>query len=353
MYYVELDVNNLDRWFSGAIGATGANANGVGGYSVYFSDRRGNVADPVSGTKTGSLGFNDFVNPADPIACPNGVLDQGEDIEGDLPPTLRVYGGAARPLINPLGGAAMPNLQANVFCPGVAPIWRLYASAQEARENPALFFRRALKIVNGSTISLGTACFGAAPNPPCGLTVASENPVYIQGNYNAPGGNMAAPGTVAASVAGDAVTLLSNNWNDVNSFISPYAINNAAGAACCRLAAQTSYRVAIIAGKGIPFPQPVGEPQDFGTDGGLHNFLRFLENWGGVNCNYEGSLVSFYYNRQAVGLYKTNAEVYSPPNRIYSFDSNFSLGPQWLPPRTPTLRAINTIGFSQMLMPTQ
>ena len=56
---------------------------------------------------------------------------------------------------------------------------------------------------------------GAAPNPPCGLTIASENPVYIQGDFNAPGGNLAAANTVATSVAADAVTLLSDNFNDV------------------------------------------------------------------------------------------------------------------------------------------
>jgi hypothetical protein len=147
------------------------------------------------------------------------------------------------------------------------------------------------------------------------------------------------------------VTLLSDNWNDVNSFMNPYldTANNLTG----RDAVTTSYRVALIAGKQIPFPLPPGEPQvDFGTDGGLHNFLRYVENWGPATLNYEGSLVSFYYSRQAIGLYK-GAPVYSPPNRIYDFDSNFTQGPQWLPPRTPTLRTVNTIGFSQMLMPTQ
>jgi hypothetical protein len=153
---------------------------------------------------------------------------------------------------------------------------------------------------------------------------------------------------VAASVAADAITLLSDNWNDINSFINPYSIITPG-----RNAAQTGYRLALIAGKGIPFPQPAGEQADFGTDGGLHNFLRFLENWGGVNCFYEGSLVSFYYNRQGIGLYKTGNAVYSPPNRNYKFDANFSLGPQWLPPRTPQLRSINTIGFTQNIMPTQ
>jgi hypothetical protein len=152
---------------------------------------------------------------------------------------------------------------------------------------------------------------------------------------------------VAASVAADAVTLLSDSWNDVNSFISPYNVGGRSGVT-------TSYRVAVIAGKQIPFQVPanyVATQQDFGTDGGLHNFLRYIENWGGA-LNYQGSLVSFYFSRQAIGTYK-GSPVYSPPSRVYDFDPNFTNGPQWLPPRTPSLRTVNTIGFSQMLMPTQ
>jgi hypothetical protein len=200
--------------------------------------------------------------------------------------------------------------------------------------------------VDGQTLNLGTSCYGASPNPPCGLTIAAENPAYIQGDFNAPNNGTWSGSSVAASVSADAVTLLSDSWNDVNSFITPYDYTS-------RPATQTAYRVAIIGGKGIPFPQPSGQPEDYGTDGGLHNFLRFLENWGGVNCYYKGSLVSFYYNRQGIGLYKTNNTVYNPPNRQYSFDTNFTQGPQWLPPLTPVLRTINTIGFSQEIMPTQ
>ena len=73
MNYIELDVNNLTRWFKGNIGANGANANGVGGYEVYFSDRRGNLVDPTPGIniQTGSFGFNDIVNRSDaPNGCP-------------------------------------------------------------------------------------------------------------------------------------------------------------------------------------------------------------------------------------------------------------------------------------------
>jgi PilX N-terminal len=353
MYYVELDVTNLDKWFMGTLGApdSGAAAYGVGGYAVYFSDRRGNAVEnqgaPASGIKMGSLGYNDFVNPASGLACPNANLDAGEDLEGDG--VLRTYGGAYEPVlpINPVAGmtSANANFQANPNCAGTVALWQVYKVTGEARENAPYFFRHALKLVNGTTISLGTACYGGAPNPPCGLTVASENPVYVQGDYNAPGGSVSGAGAIASSVAADAVTLLSDNWNDVNSYIGPY--NNG-----LRNAVNTQYRVAIIAGKQIPFAIPAGEGQvDFGTDGGLHNFLRYIENWGGDTLTYEGSLVSFYFSRQAIGLYKGTP--YSPPAREYAFDNNFTQGPQWLPPRTPTLRTVNTIGFSQMMMPTQ
>jgi hypothetical protein len=243
-------------------------------------------------------------------------------------------------------------LLANPTCGGTNWPGVVYDHNQEARENAPVFFRRALKLVDGATLNLGTSCYGAAPNPPCGLTIASENPIYVQGDYNAPAsGAWTTTPSVAASIVGDSVTFLSDNWNDVNSFLFPYHAAN-------RISVQTAYRAAIIGGKGIPFPQPGGQSEDFGTDGGVHNFLRFLEQWTNsagaqITCFYDGSLVSFYYNRQGIGTYKTGGDVYSPPNRDYTFDSNFTLGPQWLPPNTPVLRSINTIGFTQMLMPTQ
>jgi PilX N-terminal len=345
MGYIELDAKNLATWLKNNQAALGLDNNT--GFTVYFSDRRGEAIDPNSGTKTGSYGYNDFVNNlSDPNnGCPNGALDPGEDLEGTVPPTLRTYGGLSITPLNALvfpapyaGGPFQPNC-GNTNWPGY-----VYDRTQEARQNSPVLFRRALKIVDGATLSLGTSCYGAAPNPPCGLSIAAENPVYIQGDYNAPPDGSWGGNPVAAAVAGDAVTLLSDNWNDTNSFLFPYAAGS-------RNAVQTAYRVALIGGKGIPFAQPAGQPEDFGTDGGLHNFLRFLETW--PICYYEGSLVSFYYNHQAVGTYKTGSGVYSPPDRHYSFDANFTLGPQWLPPDTPVLRSINTIGFTQMLMPTQ
>jgi hypothetical protein len=148
---------------------------------------------------------------------------------------------------------------------------------------------------------------------------------------------------VATAVMADAVTLLSGNWSDRNSFLNPHTPGQ-------RAASSAWYRLAVIAGKGIPFQQPAGTAQDFGTDGGAHNFLRYLENWGGQTLSYRGSIVSFYRSRQANGTYKCCTDVYSPPVRGYNFDVEF-LTPALLPPKTPMFRDVNTTGFAQIIRP--
>ena len=124
-------------------------------------------------------------------------------------------------------------LTANANCPGpgTGRTWPYaVAKATDLRENPPIFFRRALKLVNGQSLGFVANPLGVCGAVPCGLTIASENPVYIQGDYNN-NPNMdatfATPNAdlhVAASVVADAVTLLSDNWNDVNSFAFPYGI---------------------------------------------------------------------------------------------------------------------------------
>jgi hypothetical protein len=324
IHYVELDIANLARWFRGEIGTSGANAMNTTGYVVYFSDRRSNRN--ADNNETGEYGFEDFVNPNSANGTPNALLDTGEDVNGngDLDvygqdPTQNLPPGAA----NPLDGTARP--------------WTAITAAI-ARVNRPLFFRRSLMLVNGQTVNVG-----ARGGNPLGLAIATENPLYVKGNYNA---NGTFSGTHApCSLIADSVTLLSNNWNDAVSFNSPH---NPSG----RAATTTWYRAAIVAGKGIAFPHPAGTDQDFGTDGGAHNFLRLLEDWGGDTLNYRGSIVSLFFNRQAVGAYKCCTNVYSPPTRGYNFDVDF-LTPSLLPPRTPMFRDINITGFSRLLMPNQ
>ncbi len=326
MHYIEVDARNLSRWFQGVIGASGANAMSVTGYVLYFSDRRTNRN--AANLETGEYGFEDIVNPASAAGTPNGVLDLGEDFNANT--ALDTYG-------------QVPRLQAGMTAPldGAARPWtnvdptNIYAAAVEqgiARRNPPIFFRRGLKLVNGGLGNIVTP----------GLAVASENPVYVQGHWNANAAGFGNP-HAATAVLADAVTFLSNNWNDRRSFTDPHNQTP-------RAATTTWYRMAIIAGKGISFPQPAGTGQDFGTDGGAHNFLRYLENWGGQGLNYRGSIVSLFTSRQANGTYKCCADVYSPPTRGYAFDTEF-LTPSLLPPRTPMFRDVNATGFAQLIRP--
>jgi hypothetical protein len=372
MNYIELDVNNLSRWILGSIGTSGKSAENVTGYAVYFSDRRGETTDPTAGYKTGAYGFNDNVNANDAAnGCPNGTLDTGEDyaqtgalvkyankpiplnndsgtyigVDGTVFPTGSFNVGTASKPVLQTSNVFVPNT-ADATCTGLSTNWpgAEYFQSVDARENPPLFFRHALKIVNGSTISLGTC-----DSVPCGLTIASENPVYLQGNYNCmPSscgtGTYVTTGNAPASVVADSVTFLSVNWNDVNSFAYPYTPGGRPGNT-------TTYRAAIAAGKGVEFVQVSGTAQDYGTDGGVHNFLRYLESWGGT-LYYKGSLVSFYYSEQGIGVFKCCTTVYGPPTRGYEFDSEF-LTPALLPPRTPMLRDVNNIGFTQDVSPLQ
>lgn len=319
MHYVELDVANLSRWFRGEIGVSGVNARNVNGYTVYFSDRRNNRND--LNTETGEYGFEDFVNPGSATGTPNGIQEGGENVNGDA--VFDTYGQTPRFVGSaPLNGAARPW---TVVPPGVAQV------------NRATLFRRALKLTNGSLGNLHRA----------GLTITSENPVYVHGNYNASAlgfGNRPASPHAAAAIIADAVTLLSNAWNDNVSFAFPQDPDN-------RVAGETWYRMAIIGGKGPSFRRAGiagAPPDDFGTDGGVHNFLRYIESWAGRRLNYRGSIASFYFNRQAVGTYKCCTNVYEPPTRGYNFDVEF-LQPAFLPPETPMFRDINTTGFTQVI----
>ena len=142
------------------------------------------------------------------------------------------------------------------------------------------------------------------------------------------------------------MTLLSSAWSDQNSFVNPYDSNNRTRAAA------NWYRVAIIGGKGPAFPWPAaGNPNGtFGTDGGAHNFLRYLEKGAGTT-NYRGAIATFYYNRQVTGTYKFgNSTVYAAPDRQYNFDTDF-LDPAKLPPLTPVFRDLNALGFAQEIRP--
>jgi hypothetical protein len=130
-------------------------------------------------------------------------------------------------------------------------------------------------------------------------------------------------------LAGDAVTLLSTNWQDqVGDRAFGVASVQITG---CNLGAnpasasatETTIVSAILAGH-------VETGATWG--GGINNFPRFLECWTGVNNRIIGSMVIGFrsvYQRSRYHLF-----AYRPPNRLWSFDTNFA-NPAQQPPGTP------------------
>ena len=168
---------------------------------------------------------------------------------------------------------------------------------------------------------------GVLPNG--GLTVASVNPIYIQGDYNtgttattpsssipsnvSNANNTASPTASGytrqpSSVIGDAVMLLSNAWSDSN---SSKDISS-------RVASNTTYNTAILAG----FMPSTSSSYS----GGANNFPRFLETWNNKYCTYFGSMAELFPSITFTGKWDTG-NIYAPPNRCWNFDPLFLNNP--------------------------
>jgi hypothetical protein len=166
------------------------------------------------------------------------------------------------------------------------------------------------------------------------ITIATDEGMYIQGDLNT-GGSTAAdvpsngttPGAShvannytekSVAVAADAVTILSNNWDD----------SKAASSVTARVATNTTVNAGLITGNVPTDYNNSGNPS-----GGVHNLPRFLEMWldpgksyQEVNFTYYGSMIQLFQSKSFTGLWYTN-NIYWPPNRIWNFDTLFKTNP--------------------------
>jgi hypothetical protein len=155
------------------------------------------------------------------------------------------------------------------------------------------------------------------------LTVATPDPLYVWGNYNAPTSALGTTNTSAtrpASFAADAVTILSPAWTDANSTAALSSRNPTA----------TTVNAAILTG--------IVPSNGTSYSGGVENFPRFLENWSGVTFTYNGSMVAMFNSSIATGAWG-GANVYNAPSRNWAFDLNF-MNATKLPPGTPEFKAV-------------
>jgi hypothetical protein len=322
---IDIDMNNLGKLLrgdwdgqflanaalpGGSFSSADVQDNGGSGYIVYVSDRRGDRDDD------GEYDMEDIYINSD--GTPNGTMQTGEDVNHD--------------------GVL------NVDYGWESDRYTVSVPTDQAAVADHKYFRRGVRLINGQTL-IGTTTKG--------YSVASENGVYILGDYNATG--VSAVGTptpynqyngaqVPASVVADAITVLSNNWKDSQSFRNPFNQGTRAGT-------ETTVRTALLMGDTLSSLKVAGVPNSGGGDadlcGGVHNFPRFLEAWG-ARLNYCGSLINLFNSRQHNGGHKNGSNTYSPPTRNWVFDSSF-LDATRLPPGTPFFQFVQMTGFRQTL----
>ena len=170
---------------------------------------------------------------------------------------------------------------------------------------------------------------GAAPpvNGGLGFTVATPNPLYVGGHYNATN-NLGSTNTSTAlpcALMSDALTVLSPNWQDSKSGL---AYSSGSGV---RNAANTTINAAIVTGA---VPSTGSSKTTF--SGGVHNLTRMLENWSGDTLTLNTSIINLYNSQKATHQWMYQGTYYNPPTRNWSFDNNF-LNPAKQPPGIPTV----------------
>ena len=154
---------------------------------------------------------------------------------------------------------------------------------------------------------------GQLGNP---ITLTTDRPFYIQGDYNVTNWQ-------SSAMVGDAISILSNIWSDA-----------AHSGPALTVAASTEVNIAILAGHSAT----ACDWFDCGANpygGGIENYPRFIERWQGKTLTYRGSLVSLSTSVMAIGQWSYGS-YYTAPTRNWMFDTRFE-DPANLPPGTPVV----------------
>ena len=410
---IDINMRNLARWVDGVFdnnllsgtNAVSTNIDGSEGYVLYISDRRGDrVKQEQNAAKQNIFTTNGTVDNEDVYGYnqSNGnTPDAGEDVidagfdpatgknkKGSLQIDTKELPGPAQIAIPSSTPAPPSGVDAADFTRSVTVAeWQLPSNTSPFVGHPeptsttatasGYYFRRAVRLLNGEDLKLSGATGKLSATK--GITVATENMVFIWGNYNTTGingqpSNGSTPNDstqtnyflgdqVPSAIVSDAFFPLSKTWYDALPSLYPEgSTNRVADAASSSDTAgiattdETSVRAGIISGTTMSTMVGTSAPTYYlaWLNGGVHNFPRFLETWSDTvgtwqkRWNYTGSFILLYNSTQAVGPYSViNSVVYSPPKRNWGFDITFN-DPKKLPPGTPQFQYIEATGFRQV-----
>jgi hypothetical protein len=193
---IEINMHNLARWVDGVFdnnlllgtNAVSSNVAAPDGYTIYISDRRGDDVKSMTVNGTTFNATNGMVDNED-IYGPNGALDAGEDVQQKnslVKDTNELPDPAVLTTVAPGYGTDI-----NKRAVAVNDWVNLDATGVNHK-----MFRNAVRLFNGENlwISGGAGKLSATK----GLTIATENMVYIWGNYNTTGINANPPDGTAS-----------------------------------------------------------------------------------------------------------------------------------------------------------
>jgi hypothetical protein len=207
-----------------------------------------------------------------------------------------------------------------------------------------------VRIFDSADLNTSNGTFPPGAADPTGLTVVSDQAIYVEGNYNS-------KDKYPAAIIGDSLNVLSQGWevrppgglsNDHKTTANLNSINRAVpavdspcgGGVCGRFdsvnvnAPNLVINAAFLAGTG---PSPDGEGS---YEGGLENYPRFHESWIGRMLKIRGSFVSLGPSQHSVNNWACGSgntcNIYDPPDRPWNYDTDFNLVEK-LPPLTPKI----------------
>jgi hypothetical protein len=161
---------------------------------------------------------------------------------------------------------------------------------------------------------------------PTGLTLVSDQAIYLVGNYNTDNWQ-------PASILADSLNILSALRINANIQLNKGSTTTAP------TSQDTTVNTAFLSGTDI-----TNSTLTPGYNGGLENYPRFHENWAGRTLTYRGSFVSTGLPERVTGLW-TN-QVYGAPNRDWGYELRFNQAKN-LPPLSPRFVFLKQEGFSR------
>ncbi len=217
----------------------------------------------------------------------------------------------------------------------------------------------AVRIINGAQIPR---------NASNAFAFYTDRPLYVAGNFNTANKATAVIGGDSFTATAYTTQLAITDSNDADRIPDLNAAGNPimngftramgndwtasayswSGTARNKAVNTTQNAIVLLGNTPSEYPVAGNRPNVVGT-GGVHNTIRYLEDWGGATHTFSGSIICLYSSGIAVRRFRDSSDVVgvsgskvyrTPPNRNYNWDS--SLRAAVPPPGIPLVIEIST-----------